>query len=199
MSSSPNKVIFPSLTKSRFDGFFWTSGEEREKPQVFISYQWSAQDDVTALRKRIEASGYSCWMDVGQLGAGDELFARIDDGIRNACAVVVCITPKYVTSQWCTRELLLADLLHKPIIPVLLESTPWPPRGSLALALSQLVYIDLKGACPQCTNPPSIKFLSLTNLLAILLIILNQMNYATFRYFTLIFGLMIWIIENDPL
>ena len=112
---------------------------------MFISYQWDAQDDVTRLRNRIETSGYSCWMDVGQLGGGDQLFERIDEGIRNAHVFVACITPKYITSRCCTRELLLADLLHKPIVPVLFESTEWPPRGSLALALAQLVYVDLKG------------------------------------------------------
>lgn len=39
----------------------------------------------------------------------------------------------------------LADVLHKPILPIMLEPTPWPPPGPMALILSSLVYIDLCG------------------------------------------------------
>ena len=62
------------------------------------------------------------------------------------CQVVVaCLTPRYMASQLCTRELCLADLLQRPIVPVMLHPVPWPPPGPLALVLSQLVYINMKG------------------------------------------------------
>ena len=53
-------------------------------PQVFISYQWDAQDEVNALRNKLEKSGFTCWMDIGQMGGGDQLYARVDEGIRNS-------------------------------------------------------------------------------------------------------------------
>ena len=60
--------------------------------------------------------------------------------------VVLCfLTPRYVLSPLCTREMSLADVLRKPIVPIMLEATPWPPPGALALILSSLVYIDLCG------------------------------------------------------
>ena len=52
----------------------------------------------------------------------------------------------YIMSNMCQRELILADMLKKPIVPVMFESTPWPPMGSASLILSHLVYVDLKGA-----------------------------------------------------
>lgn len=55
----------------------------KDPPQVFISYQWDSQDEVKALRDKMEKSGYSCWMDIGQMGGGDFLSAKIDQGIRN--------------------------------------------------------------------------------------------------------------------
>ena len=55
------------------------------------------------------------------------------------------MSPKYTVSHHCTRELLLADLLRKPIIPVVFDAVPWPPRGAMALVFSQLVYVDMKG------------------------------------------------------
>ncbi|XP_056019782.1 uncharacterized protein LOC125669862 isoform X2 [Ostrea edulis] len=117
----------------------------KDPPQLFISYQWDSQDDVKALRDKMEKSGFSCWMDIGQMGGGDFLSAKIDQGIRNCKVVLACITPKYVVSHHCNRELSLADLLNKTIIPIMFEEVPWPPPGGMSLIFSQLIYINMKG------------------------------------------------------
>ena len=59
--------------------------------------------------------------------------------------VIACVSPKYVVSHHCIKELALADLLHKPIIPVMIDKVAWPPPGGMSLIFSQLVYINLKG------------------------------------------------------
>ena len=59
-----------------------------DRPQIFLSYQWDVQDEVSDLRNHLEHSGFSCWMDIGQMGGGDQLSAKIDQGIRN-CKVNV--------------------------------------------------------------------------------------------------------------
>ncbi|XP_061191926.1 uncharacterized protein LOC133200170 isoform X2 [Saccostrea echinata] len=118
---------------------------DKDPPQLFISYQWDSQDEVKALRDKMERSGFSCWMDIGQMGGGDFLSAKIDQGIRNCKVVLACITPKYVVSHHCNRELSLADLLNKTIIPIMFEEVPWPPPGGMSLIFSQLVYINMKG------------------------------------------------------
>lgn len=51
----------------------------------------------------------------------------------------------YIVSNMCQRELILSDMLKKPIVPVMFESTLWPPLGPASLILSQLAYVDLKG------------------------------------------------------
>nr|XP_027202434.1 uncharacterized protein LOC113796366 [Dermatophagoides pteronyssinus] len=52
---------------------------------------------------------------------------------------------KYVSSSMCNREVALADVLHKPILPLIIEFTPWPPPGAMALIMSSIVYVDLCG------------------------------------------------------
>ncbi len=55
------------------------------------------------------------------------------------------MTPMYFASNMCQRELVLADMLKKPIVPVMFELTIWPPMGAASLILSQLAYVDIKG------------------------------------------------------
>jgi hypothetical protein len=111
---------------------------------VFLSYQSASQGAALQLRRRLELSGFSCWMDV-QLTGGEQLFARIYDGLARCRLVICCMTNRYCASRTCVRELTLADALHKPIMPLMLEPLPWPPPGPLALILSPLLYVDLCG------------------------------------------------------
>ena len=65
------------------------SESEADPAQVFISYQWDSQDEVNSLRDKLEKTGFSCWMDIGQMGGGDQLYAKIDEAIRNCKVNIV--------------------------------------------------------------------------------------------------------------
>ena len=43
---------------------------------------------MKVLRDKLERSGFTCWMDIGQLGGGDHLYTKIDDALRH-CKVYV--------------------------------------------------------------------------------------------------------------
>ena len=79
-------------------------------PEIFLSYQWGHQDEVRLLRQHLEMAGFSCWMDVGQMGGGDKLFEKIDSGIRGAKVVIGCVTGKYAKSPNCNREVSASTL-----------------------------------------------------------------------------------------
>ena len=49
-------------------------------------------------------AGYESWMDIGQMGGGDKLYAKIDQGIRAAKVVIACVSEKYAQSPNCNRE-----------------------------------------------------------------------------------------------
>lgn len=58
---------------------------------------------------------------------------------------ISCLTPRYAASPMCAREVTLADVLHKPILPIIMEMTPWPPPGAMAVIMSSIIYVDLCG------------------------------------------------------
>lgn len=64
------------------------------------------------------------------LGGGDSLYGKIYDGISRSKVVICCLSPGYAASKLCAREVTLADVLNKPILPIMIEPTPWPPPGS---------------------------------------------------------------------
>ncbi|KAJ8028862.1 hypothetical protein HOLleu_28108 [Holothuria leucospilota] len=118
-------------------------GEMSDKPcPVFISYQWDHQPEVKTLKGHLEMAGYRCWMDIGQMGGGDQLFAKINEGMRAAKIVLCMVTSKYAKSENCNKEVNLANLLNKSIIPILIENISWPPEGSMSMLFAQLLYIQ---------------------------------------------------------
>ncbi|XP_071965602.1 uncharacterized protein [Antedon mediterranea] len=112
------------------------------EPEVFISYQWDHQPQIKVLYQRLTSLGYSCWLDIKQMGGGDPLYSKIDKGLRKAKVVISCVTPKYSLSANCRREVSLSDALRRPIIPILLQQMTWPPEGPMSMTFTQLLYID---------------------------------------------------------
>ncbi|XP_048253085.1 uncharacterized protein LOC124147002 isoform X2 [Haliotis rufescens] len=115
--------------------------EYPEPPEVFLSYQWGIQNEVKLLKQHLEKAGFTCWMDIGQMGGGDKLFEKIDKGIRAAKIIICCVTEKYAKSPNCNREVNLSVSLGKPIIPLLMEKLSWPPPGSMGPIFSEYLFI----------------------------------------------------------
>eukprot|EP00058_Branchiostoma_floridae_P022919 XP_002608409.1 hypothetical protein BRAFLDRAFT_127609 [Branchiostoma floridae] len=146
-----NKPIIPLLVENTpwpppgsMSMIFSQEAEPVVNPEVFLSYQWGHQPQVKALYSQLTSRGFTCWMDIQQMGGGDALYGKIDKGIRSAKVVVSCVTPKYTLSANCRREVSLADALRKPIVPLLLQDTSWPPEGPMSMAFTELLYIDCR-------------------------------------------------------
>ncbi|XP_071169778.1 uncharacterized protein [Mytilus edulis] len=115
--------------------------EYTSPPAVFLSYQWGHQEEVKLIRNHLQMAGYECWMDIGQMGGGDKLFEKIDNGIRGAKVIICCVSEKYAKSPNCNREVNLSVNLGKPMIPLLMEKMAWPPKGSMGPIFSEYLFV----------------------------------------------------------
>ncbi|GIM97687.1 toll/interleukin-1 receptor domain-containing protein [Paractinoplanes toevensis] len=94
---------------------------------VFISY---AHDDVAYVRKlagHLGDSGVPVWFD-HSINAGDRWTTTIERQIEDCAVFVVVMSEAARSSKWVDREVILADRLGKPIMPLLLSG-----RGLLAV------------------------------------------------------------------
>ncbi|CAF2920688.1 unnamed protein product [Rotaria sp. Silwood2] len=110
-------------------------------PPIFLSYQWNSQAMLSQLKGRLEEAGYSCWMDVGQMGGGSKLHSKIDKGIRGAKVVLCCMNKDYGKSDSCVGQVNLAISIGKPLIPIQMEKQTWPPEGALGPLMSEYLFI----------------------------------------------------------
>jgi hypothetical protein len=125
----PSRLAIPAIVTSN--------------PVIFISYQWGKQKEIINLYTRLVSFGLTCWLDIKEMSGGDTLYEKIDTGIRNCHVMISCVTEKYGLSANCRKEVLLADSINKPIIPLLLESgILYPPAGPLGPILGSLKFID---------------------------------------------------------
>ncbi len=110
------------------------------------------QCKVEDIRQILEANGLVCWVDIsttnisanqrGNSGMStashrtseannETLQSHIQRNMKAAGVVLSCITPKYMQSDNCVKDLTMAEHFHKSIIPVvLLRFCPWPPESA---------------------------------------------------------------------
>ena len=110
------------------------------------------QSRVEDIRRLLEANSLSCWTDITptltQRGHSsmssrsthslthaidpnaETLQSQIQRTMKASAVVLCCITPKYMQSDNCVKDLTLAELLHKPIMPLMMRFCPWPPEGT---------------------------------------------------------------------
>jgi len=75
---------------------------------IFISYAHEDAKLARSIQQRLEADGFTVWIDEGALRAGDSLIQSIATAIHEMEFVVALITAASVDSRWCQHEIRLA-------------------------------------------------------------------------------------------
>ncbi|MGV8985095.1 MAG: toll/interleukin-1 receptor domain-containing protein [Cypionkella sp.] len=117
--------------------------------QVFISYNW--QDRLIAERVRSSLPpSYRVWIDNEQIRTGDQISARIVEGLKETDYYIILISENSKKSAWVQRELAiafgLASAKKLSIVPILLDNTevPFELAGLLYLDFSKSLSMGLK-------------------------------------------------------
>ncbi|HEU5345727.1 MAG TPA: TIR domain-containing protein [Ktedonobacterales bacterium] len=114
-------------------------GTPRTPIRVFLSYSRTDSAKVDYVEAELISYGFHTWVDREHIEGGQRWTAQIEAAIQESDAVVVGISPDAVQSTWVTNELLYAQQLNKPIIPIVLRSVQVIP-----LLLVALQYIDFQ-------------------------------------------------------
>lgn len=100
----------------------------RSASDVFCSYNWGVrgadgaydnQERVKQVVAVVEAkTKLKCWLDLTQMESGDNLAEAMQGGIRECAVVLVFLSPRYLTSLNCKRELKWAQEMGKTVLVV---------------------------------------------------------------------------------
>jgi hypothetical protein len=108
---------------------------------VFISYSRRDETDVSLLARKLEDAGHKIWLDRSAIQGGAKWQEEIVRGIERANVFMIVLSPQSVASKNVERELGLAHVTRKRILPVMLQRVTVPPR--LQYALAELEIIDV--------------------------------------------------------
>ena len=110
---------------------------------VLISYvRMEASNYATKLKEELVAFGFSVFLDTDEIYSGLDWQDCLNDAISSCKLFVALITPRYGETLWTNREIKLADILAKTIIPINFLST-WPPK-CLAIQFATTQFVPWK-------------------------------------------------------
>lgn len=115
-------------------------GKVQKTHSIMLSYARNeAAHHALQLKKELEKLGVSTYLDVHEISVGKDWMDSLNNAVSNCLIFVPLVTPLYGNTQWTNREVKLADLLNKKIVPInFLDS--WPP-DCLAIQFATTQYI----------------------------------------------------------
>lgn len=71
---------------------------------VFICHRKADDPEAEQLAQAIRDAGHHVWLDEWNIGIGDSIIGRMNEGLEGAAYVVVCYSSSGSTSAWMSRE-----------------------------------------------------------------------------------------------
>lgn len=93
-----------------------------ETNHIFLSYRSVEADFALKLAADLKNSGVRLWMDrLDGIQVGMDWREAIDQAIHHCAAMISVLSPDYIKSEYCKKELSRANTLQRPIFPLLLR------------------------------------------------------------------------------
>jgi hypothetical protein len=113
-----------------------------QNEHIFLSYRNIEADFALKLAADLKNIGVKLWMDrLDGIQGGDDWVQTLQNAINGCAAFIAVLSPEYIRSKYCRRELKRADTLGRTIYPVLLREITkedWP------FEIQEKQYIDLR-------------------------------------------------------
>jgi len=101
------------------------------------------QEIVDALTN---TGNFEVWVDYISLKEKDWTVELVEDGIKKAKVALIFLSPEYLESKFCCKEMEIVGTLNKQFIPVLLTALPenntYPPKIDIGKYFMGHYYID---------------------------------------------------------
>ncbi|MDP2439176.1 MAG: toll/interleukin-1 receptor domain-containing protein, partial [archaeon] len=148
-ASSSSSLSPPQLASSSSTSAT-TGSQESEPPlHVMISYSWAYQQQIRALKKRLDAEGLNVWIDCECLSGS--VVEAMADAIDRASVVLFTVGKAYKESDNCRLEAEYCIQRKKKTIPIMMEPY-WTPSGWLGLMLGTKLWFDCSTAAAAATS-----------------------------------------------
>ena len=73
--------------------------------KVFVSHRRADAARAEALASEIRSAGHDVWLDDWEIGIGNSIVGRMQDGLQNTAYLVLCYsTERGVLAPWVSRE-----------------------------------------------------------------------------------------------
>lgn len=71
---------------------------------VFLSHNQADKPRVRKLAERLKGAGVRVWFDEWNVGPGDIIALKVDEGLDQSRVLVLCLSPKALASGWVALE-----------------------------------------------------------------------------------------------
>lgn len=102
---------------------------------VFISYSHTDSAVADSISQALQELGVDYFRDVKNIELGDPISASVREGLQNASAIIVIISPASLKSQWVAYEVGFGTASNKRVMPFLTH-----PSLDLPSFMSDLLY-----------------------------------------------------------
>ena len=110
---------------------------------MFISYQWSCQDEVIKIKTFLEKSDIDVWFDRTNLICTEgSLHSQYSKGIEESELFVCFITKNYDASKNCNLEISWASELQKKMIVVMVEEIEMRNLKNIGIFIASRLRIN---------------------------------------------------------
>jgi adenylate cyclase len=106
---------------------------------IFISYSRRDSEDALSLKAKLEAEGFSVWLDVHGIEGAEQWAREIVEGITSCSTFILLLSSSSVLSENVLKELSLASEKGKRVLPVDIGFISLPPSFEYQVAGIQRV------------------------------------------------------------